>query len=76
LESTRHFLEERQGMKTQKVAVWLAVGVGVGVAMGAATQALAIWICIGTIAGAAIGVVLSLLGKATPDGSCPTPRHQ
>jgi hypothetical protein len=60
-------------MTTQKAAVWVAVGVGAGVAMGAATQALALWICIGAIAGAAIGLVLSLVGKATPDSFCPTP---
>jgi hypothetical protein len=63
-------------MKTQKAAVWVAVGVGTGVAMGATTQALAEWICIGTIAGAVIGVALSLLDKATPEGSGPNPRQQ
>lgn len=33
-------------MKSQVVATWIAVGIGAGVAIGAATHALAISICI------------------------------
>jgi hypothetical protein len=42
-------------MKSQKMAVWIAVGIGAGVAIGAATHSMALWICIGVVAGAAIG---------------------
>jgi hypothetical protein len=46
-------------MKDQKVVgAWTAVGVGVGVAMGAATDALALWTAIGVAVGALIGLCL------------------
>jgi hypothetical protein len=47
------------GMKGQKMAVWIAVGIGVGVAIGAATHSMPIWICVGVVAGAAVGAVTS-----------------
>jgi hypothetical protein len=46
-------------MKGQKIAIWIAVGIGVRVAIGAATHSLALWICIGVVAGAVIGAVAS-----------------
>jgi hypothetical protein len=51
-------------MKGQKAAIWMSVGIGVGVAMGAATHSMAIWICIGVVVGAAIGAVLYWRGKS------------
>jgi len=38
-------------------AVWMAVGIGAGVAIGTATHALALWMCSGIVAGALIGTV-------------------
>jgi TPP-dependent 2-oxoacid decarboxylase len=40
------------------VGAWTAVGVGVGVAIGAATHALALWTAIGVAVGALIGFAL------------------
>jgi hypothetical protein len=45
-------------MKGQKIAVWIAVGIGGGVAIGAGTHAMAVWICIGVVAGAVIGAAV------------------
>jgi fatty acid desaturase len=56
----------RTGVKGQTVAVWTAVGIGVGVAIGAATHSLAIWICIGAVAGVAIGAALGRPKKSGP----------
>ena len=37
------------------MAVWIAVGIGAGVAIGTAAHSMALWICIGVVAGTAIG---------------------
>lgn len=42
-------------MNGRTIAVWIAVGIGAGVVMGAAARSLALWICVGIVAGAAIG---------------------
>src|SRR5206468_10596571 len=44
-------------LEAQKAGVWIAVGIGVGGAIGTATHSMAIWICIGAIVGTAIGVM-------------------
>jgi hypothetical protein len=46
-------------MKGQKIVVWIAVGIGVGVAIGASTHAIAVWICVGVVAGAVIGAAVA-----------------
>jgi hypothetical protein len=53
-------------MNGRKMAVWVAVGIGAGVAMGAATHSMAIWICFGVVAGVAIGAIL---GRRRPSAS-------
>jgi hypothetical protein len=46
-------------MNDRKAAgAWTAVGVGVGVAIGAATHSLAFWTAIGVAVGAVVGFVL------------------
>ena len=50
-------------MKRQTAAVWMAVGIGAGVAIGTATHAMPEWTCIGAVVGAAMGVILGKFGK-------------
>ena len=45
-------------MTDKKSAIWISVGIGVGVAIGAATHSMALWMCLGLVVGAANGVVL------------------
>ncbi len=40
------------------IASWLAIGIGIGAAMGAATDSMAIWVAIGAGVGVAIGAVI------------------
>lgn len=42
-------------MNGRTIVVWIAVGIGAGVAKGAAARSLALWICVGIVAVAAIG---------------------
>lgn len=51
-----------QGRKV--VGAWTAVGVGVGVAIGAATHSLALWTAIGVALGALIGFVLERMQRS------------
>jgi hypothetical protein len=44
--------------------VWLALGAGVGVALGAATHHMAVWLAVGVALGAAIDIVVQ---KRPPD---------
>ena len=44
-------MNERGPTNMAAVGTWLAVGIGVGVAMGAATENLAVWIAIGAVVG-------------------------
>jgi hypothetical protein len=53
-------------MNGQKIGVWTAVGIGVGVALGAANHSMAIWICIGAIGGVALGAVLGRRRRPAP----------
>ncbi len=45
------------------VGAWVAIGVGIGAAMGAATDSMAIWVAVGVGAGVAIGALVSRRGK-------------
>ena len=40
------------------MGVWLAVGAGIGVALGAATHNMGVWLAVGVAVGAVIDVVV------------------
>jgi hypothetical protein len=49
---------EKNTVNRKQVGVWTAVGIGVGVAMGAAMDSMAMWICIGTVLGVFVDMAL------------------
>ncbi len=48
----------RAHWKDMNVGVWLAVGAGVGAALGAATHHIAVWLAVGVALGAVIDIVV------------------
>lgn len=49
--------------RQQKLGIWIALGAGVGVALGIAMNNLALWLAIGVAAGLAIGAGQTRLGR-------------
>ena len=41
----------------KQFAIWIAVGIGAGVAIGAGTHQLALWLCVGVVLGAVVGFI-------------------
>jgi hypothetical protein len=55
--------DERGGRGYERVGLWMAIGIGVGTAVGAALEQLPIGIALGASLGTAVGVAVS--GKST-----------
>ena len=47
-------------MNGRKLAVWIAIGIGAGAAIGAAFDNMGVWVAIGVAAGAGIGAAMSV----------------
>jgi len=52
-------MPENDDRKYTRVGVWLALGAGIGTAIGAATQNMGVWLALGAGIGVAIGAAMS-----------------
>ena len=62
---TREPSHEDKKDKDQTLAIWIAIGVGAGVALGAALGNLALWMAVGAGIGVAIGVLQAQVSLRT-----------
>ncbi len=46
-------------MNGRNLAIWIAIGIGVGAALGAALDNMGLWVALGVAGGAALGTALS-----------------
>ncbi len=55
----------RNAMKSMNVASWIAIGIGIGAAIGAATEQMGLWVAIGVLIGVGMYATQVLWEKST-----------